>query len=301
MKWTDFNVWIQIFFFDYEPFFSKKEDINPSNIEQHNMERGKWTGAGNHVLHGCHRVFLVGDRQKKCLGGDRKRTVWCLHQDQLCYRRYRRTKYFLSVSYRRLATLGCRSKYGPVSHKTVGTMVDVSQVMIVHTIICKIQASRLTTLVRNESRCSCNSSEILTFLTMNLGLLSPLIFTIKFSITVISVIEKFWSHGGGKVTSKCGSRFSLWSIENPEKQKKKGIRQDSPFLFFFQFFFWTLQVGLFTNLFWLVIKTHESGHSVKNRKIKIWRSESVTQYTVKVTWYKLKSGTKFTLVLDKFL
>ena len=34
---------------------------------------------------------------------------------------------------------------GPVSCKTVGTMVDVSEVMNVHTIICKINASRLTT------------------------------------------------------------------------------------------------------------------------------------------------------------
>ena len=64
---------------------------------------------------------------------------------------------------------------GPVSRNTVGTMVDVCQVMIAHTIICKIQASRLTTLVRNESRCSCSCTEILAFLTMKLELPSPLL------------------------------------------------------------------------------------------------------------------------------
>jgi hypothetical protein len=64
---------------------------------------------------------------------------------------------------------------GPVSHKTVGTMVDVFQVMIDHTIICKVQTSRLTTLVWNESRCTCRYTEILTFLTMKVELLSPLL------------------------------------------------------------------------------------------------------------------------------
>jgi hypothetical protein len=108
---------------------------------------------------------------------------------------------------------------GPVSHNTVGTMVDVCQVMIVHTIICKIQASRLTTLVSNEWRWRCNCTEILDFLTMKLELPSPLLSDSpflsseqffcfsksrppfgmtfprpcdhKFSITAIVVIEKF--------------------------------------------------------------------------------------------------------------
>ena len=62
-----------------------------------------------------------------------------------------------------------------MSRKTVGTMVDVFQVMIVNTIICKIQDSRLTTLVCNESRCSCRCTEILAFLTMKLELPSPLL------------------------------------------------------------------------------------------------------------------------------
>ncbi len=63
----------------------------------------------------------------------------------------------------------------PVSLNTVGTMVEVCQVMISHTIICRIQSSRLTTLVRNESRCSCSCTEILAFLTMKMELPSPLL------------------------------------------------------------------------------------------------------------------------------
>jgi hypothetical protein len=59
---------------------------------------------------------------------------------------------------------------------TVGLAVDSSQVMIDHTIICKVHTSRLTTLVRNEVRCSCNCTKILTFLSMKLELLSPLLF-----------------------------------------------------------------------------------------------------------------------------
>ncbi len=63
---------------------------------------------------------------------------------------------------------------GPVSDKTVGTMVDVCQVMIDHTIICKIQVSRLNTLVRNLSRWNYSFTEILTFLTMKMELPSLL-------------------------------------------------------------------------------------------------------------------------------
>jgi hypothetical protein len=164
---------------------------------------GRWTGVGNHVFPGDYLVFLTGDRETKCLGGDRQKTVWCLQQDQLCYLRNRRTK-TLDVSYRTPDKLGSRSnsltfctvsekshtslelctfrclvghvcqRWGPVSCKTVGTMVDVFQVMIVNTIICKIQDSRLTTLVCNESRCNFKCSEILDILTMNLELKSPL-------------------------------------------------------------------------------------------------------------------------------
>ena len=64
---------------------------------------------------------------------------------------------------------------GPVSWKTVGSMVDVCQVMIAHTIIGKIQVSRLTTLVCNESRSSCSCTEILAFLTMKLESPCPLL------------------------------------------------------------------------------------------------------------------------------
>jgi hypothetical protein len=92
------------------------------------------------------------------------------------------TKCALTVSCRSPGKLGCRSnspsfcteqatshvsselctfrclvrhvcqRCGPVSRKTVGTMVDACQVMITHTIICQIQSLRLTTLMRNESR-----------------------------------------------------------------------------------------------------------------------------------------------------
>jgi hypothetical protein len=57
----------------------------------------------------------------------------------------------------------------------------VCQVMVDHTIICKIQVSRLTTFVCNESRCSCNCTEILVFLTTKLELPSPLLSDSPFS------------------------------------------------------------------------------------------------------------------------
>ncbi len=40
----------------------------------------------------------------------------------------------------------------------------VLEVMIDHTIICKVRTSRLTTHVRNELSCSCNCTEILYYL-----------------------------------------------------------------------------------------------------------------------------------------
>jgi hypothetical protein len=146
MKRADLNVWMQFsYFFDYVPVFSKKQHM--------------------HVLPTGYRVFLVGDRRTKCLGGDRQRTVWCLQQHQLCYLRNRRPKCALTVSCRRPGKLGCRSNSpsfcaaqatshvsselctfrclvghvwqicGPVSRNTVGTMVDVCHVMVAHTII----------------------------------------------------------------------------------------------------------------------------------------------------------------------
>ncbi len=56
-----------------------------------------------------------------------------------------------------------------------GTMVDVSQVMIDHTITCQIHTSRHTTPLRNELICSCSCTEILALLTMKLELLPPLL------------------------------------------------------------------------------------------------------------------------------
>jgi hypothetical protein len=53
---------------------------------------GRWTGAGNHVLTSDYRVFLTGDRQTKCLDGDRQKTVWCLDQHELRYLRDGRTE-----------------------------------------------------------------------------------------------------------------------------------------------------------------------------------------------------------------
>ncbi len=70
---------------------------------------GRWTGGGNHVLSRVYRVFLTGDRQTRCLGGDRPTTVWCLQEHQLCYLRHRRTKFSLTVSWKRPDKLGCRS------------------------------------------------------------------------------------------------------------------------------------------------------------------------------------------------
>ncbi len=116
---------------------------------------GRWPGAGNHVLPGDDRAFITGNRQTKCLGDDRRRTVWCLQWDQLCYLRNRRTKCALTVSCTRPGKFGCRSNWvsfctvyptshvssefstfrcligrvcqrdGPVSPKTVGTMFDL--------------------------------------------------------------------------------------------------------------------------------------------------------------------------------
>ena len=60
-------------------------------------------------------------------------------------------------------------------------MVDVSQVMIDHPIICKIHGSRLATHVCNEVSCSCSCTKILAFLSMKLEILCPLLFVSPFS------------------------------------------------------------------------------------------------------------------------
>ncbi len=70
---------------------------------------GRWTGDREDVLPWDYRVFLTGDRQTKCLDGDRQRTVWCLEQHELHYLRNGRTESVLTVSWRRRGELGCRS------------------------------------------------------------------------------------------------------------------------------------------------------------------------------------------------
>jgi hypothetical protein len=90
-------------------FFSKNMTSSLPTSNNPTWREGRWTGSGNHVLNEDHRVFLGGDRQTKCLTGDRQRTVWCLEQDQFGYLRNRRTKYVLSVSCRKPGKLGCRS------------------------------------------------------------------------------------------------------------------------------------------------------------------------------------------------
>jgi hypothetical protein len=151
-----------------------------------------------------HQAFNIEQTQHPRRDGEQEQVRMCCLEATVCFS-YRRTKCALTVSWRRPGKLGCRSnspslcaaqatshvsselctfrcllghvcqRCAPVSRNTVGTMVDVCQVMVAHTIICKIQTSRLTTLVRNESRCSCSYTEILVFLTMKMELPSPLL------------------------------------------------------------------------------------------------------------------------------
>ena len=133
-------------------------------------------------------------------------------------------------------------------------MVDVAQVMVTHTIICKIHTSRLTTLVRNEVSCSCSCTKILAFLSMKLELLSPLLFVSpclsskrfflfpifdcpNFSKTQnrdpdfhnvlrappIAVIETFYSGGDiVKIRVSILGIGEIWTIENGKKKKSFG-------------------------------------------------------------------------------
>ncbi len=107
---VDLNVWGQIKkksrLFDYVPVFSKQQTSSTHNTT---WREGRRTGSGNRVLPGGNRIFLTGDRQTKCLDGDRQRTVWCLEQDEIRYPSNRRTKCTLTVSYRRPGKLGSRS------------------------------------------------------------------------------------------------------------------------------------------------------------------------------------------------
>jgi hypothetical protein len=145
------NTWakIQILWITYH-VFSKNRTSRLQTSNNTTWREGRWTGAGKYVLTVGHRVCVGGDRQTKCLSGDRQRTVWCLEQDQLWYLRNRRTKCVLTVSCRRSDKLGWPSnslcfcsvhttshvpselftfkclgghvcqRWGPVSRKTVG-------------------------------------------------------------------------------------------------------------------------------------------------------------------------------------
>ena len=81
----------------------------------------------------------------------------------------------LGALHLQMSSRTCMSKMRSCVAKDSWKMVDLSQVMITHTIICKIHASGLSTYVRNELNCSCSCTEILVFLTVQLELLSPLL------------------------------------------------------------------------------------------------------------------------------
>jgi hypothetical protein len=72
-----------------------------------------------------------------------------------------------------------------------GTMVDVSQVMITHTITCQIHVSRHTTPLSNELSCNCNCTDILDLLTMKLELLSPLLSDSPFLSSKVFLFFRF--------------------------------------------------------------------------------------------------------------
>ncbi len=72
-----------------------------------------------------------------------------------------------------------------------GTMVDVSQVMIAHTITCQIHDSRHTTPLCNELIYSCSCTEILALLTMKLELLSPLLSDSPFLSSKVFCLSDF--------------------------------------------------------------------------------------------------------------
>jgi hypothetical protein len=56
-------------------------------FENTSWREGRWTGKGNDMLTGDYRVFLVCNRQSKCLGDDRQSDVWCLDEDRDRYLR----------------------------------------------------------------------------------------------------------------------------------------------------------------------------------------------------------------------
>ena len=69
----------------------------------------RWTVEGNNMLTGDFRVFLVCNRQRKCLGTDRQNNVWCLEEDWDRYLRKDEQNEVLTVDSRMPTKLDCRS------------------------------------------------------------------------------------------------------------------------------------------------------------------------------------------------
>ncbi len=118
---------------------------------------GRWTGGDNHVLHGHYRVWnkinsvtVVIDEQNTLSLCPTEVPVNLVVVRITCLFPTKATSHVSSYlwTFRCLVGHVCQ-RCGPVSWKTTGTIVDVSQVKIDHTIICKIQTSRLTTRVSN--------------------------------------------------------------------------------------------------------------------------------------------------------
>ena len=144
----------------------------------------------------------------------------------------------------------------PVLFHTIqrGTLLDISQVMILHTLICKIYVLRLTTLVCDELVYSFHCTQILAFLTMKLEThvssvvripiyLRPKSFVFvflgeklmnentksrpSFSILFDGNWRHFFGFSGGK-TQKSKDFFRLWSrvfAKTRGKEKSPGSRR----------------------------------------------------------------------------
>jgi hypothetical protein len=100
-----------------------------------------------------------------------------------------------------------------------GTMVDVSQVMIVHTIICQIHVSSLTTHLSNELNWTWICTEILTLLTMKLELPSPLLSDSPFLTSNVFLFYRF-----SNLTvewTKWSNPLSEWKIHKNFRQKPR--------------------------------------------------------------------------------
>jgi hypothetical protein len=76
----------------------------------------KWTGEGNDMWKRDYRVFLVGNRQRKCFGTDRQRTE---HQTN-----------WIATQIRCFSVLLTHPHIYPES------MVNISQEMIPHALVC---------------------------------------------------------------------------------------------------------------------------------------------------------------------